>query len=94
VSVALILFYTLFGGFLAVSWTDVFQGLLMLLALVCVPVLVISQAGGLDEFTAKINLKNPQLLDAFTDVNGNALGWMAIISAMGWGLGYFGQPHI
>ena len=94
VSVALILFYTLFGGFLAVSWTDVFQGLLMLLALVCVPVLVISQTGGLDEFTAKINLKNPQLLDAFTDVNGNALGWMAIISAMGWGLGYFGQPHI
>ena len=66
----------------------------MLLALVCVPVLVISQTGGLDEFTAKINLKNPQLLDAFTDVNGNALGWMAIISAMGWGLGYFGQPHI
>ena len=94
VSVALILFYTLFGGFLAVSWTDVFQGLLMLLALVCVPVLVISQTGGLDEFTAKINLKNPQLLDAFTDVNGNVLGWMAIISAMGWGLGYFGQPHI
>lgn len=94
VSVALILFYTLFGGFLAVSWTDVFQGLLMLLALVCVPVLVISQTGGLDEFTAKISLKNPQLLDAFTDVNGNALGWMAIISAMGWGLGYFGQPHI
>jgi sodium/proline symporter len=94
VSVVLILFYTLFGGFLAVSWTDVFQGLLMLLALVCVPVLVISQTGGLDEFTAKVNLNNPQLLDAFTDVNGNALEWMAIISAMGWGLGYFGQPHI
>lgn len=94
VSVALILFYTLFGGFLAVSWTDVFQGLLMLLALVCVPVLVISQAGGLDEFTAQINLENPQLLNVFTDINGNALGWLAIVSAMGWGLGYFGQPHI
>ena len=94
VSVALILFYTLFGGFLAVSWTDVFQGLLMLLALVCVPVLVISQAGGLDEFTAQISLKNPQLLNVFTDINGDALGWLAIVSAMGWGLGYFGQPHI
>ena len=94
VSVALILFYTLFGGFLAVSWTDVFQGLLMLLALVCVPVLVISQAGGLDEFTAQINLENPQLLNVFTDINGDALGWLAIVSAMGWGLGYFGQPHI
>ena len=94
VSVALILFYTLFGGFLAVSWTDVFQGLLMLLALICVPVLVISQAGGFDGFTSQIDLKNPQLLNAFTDINGDALGWMAIISAMGWGLGYFGQPHI
>jgi sodium/proline symporter len=94
VSVALILFYTLFGGFLAVSWTDVFQGLLMLLALICVPVLVISQSGGFDGFTSLIDLKNPQLLNAFTDVNGDALGWMAIISAMGWGLGYFGQPHI
>ena len=94
VSVALILFYTVFGGFLAVSWTDVFQGLLMLLALVCVPVLVISQAGGLDEFTAQISLKNPQLLNVFTDINGDALGWLAIVSAMGWGLGYFGQPHI
>ena len=94
VSVALILFYTLFGGFLAVSWTDVFQGLLMLLALICVPVLVISQAGGFDGFTSQIDLKNPQLLNAFTDINGDALGWMTIISAMGWGLGYFGQPHI
>ena len=89
VSVALILFYTLFGGFLAVSWTDVFQGLLMLLALVCVPVLVISQAGGLDEFTAQISLKNPQLLNVFTDINGDALGWLAIVSAMGWGVGVF-----
>ncbi|MGB2055204.1 MAG: sodium/proline symporter, partial [Porticoccaceae bacterium] len=93
-SVVLILIYTLFGGFLAVSWTDVFQGLLMLLALVAVPVLVISQAGGVSEMATQINQQNPQLLDLFTAVNGQSLGWMMIISTMGWGLGYFGQPHI
>lgn len=94
VSVVLILFYTLFGGFLAVSWTDVFQGLLMLLALACVPILVISQTGGVDQFTAQINQQNPQLLNLFTDAEGNVLSWMMIVSTMGWGLGYFGQPHI
>lgn len=94
VSVVLILVYTLFGGFLAVSWTDVFQGLLMLLALVCVPILVISQMGGPGQFAAQIDAQNPQLLDIFTAADGQALGWMMIISTMGWGLGYFGQPHI
>ena len=94
VSVVLILFYTLFGGFLAVSWTDVFQGLLMLLALACVPILVVSQTGGVDQFTAQINQQNPQLLNLFTDAEGNVLSWMMIVSTMGWGLGYFGQPHI
>ena len=94
VSVVLILFYTLFEGFLAVSWTDVFQGLLMLLALACVPILVISQTGGVDQFTAQINQQNPQLLNLFTDAEGNVLSWMMIVSTMGWGLGYFGQPHI
>jgi sodium/proline symporter len=94
VSVGLILFYTLFGGFLAVSWTDVFQGLLMLLALICVPVLVMSDMGGLGVMVSVVDQKNPELLNIFTDVEGNALGWVAIVSALGWGLGYFGQPHI
>jgi sodium/proline symporter len=94
VSVALILLYTLFGGFLAVSWTDVFQGILMLLALVAVPVLVISQAGGTAQFAGQIDQQNPQLLNIFTSAEGQTLGWMTIISTMGWGLGYFGQPHI
>ena len=94
VSVGLILFYTLFGGFLAVSWTDVFQGLLMLLALVCVPILVISESGGITDFATHISQQNPELLNIFTDSEGNILSWMVIISTMGWGLGYFGQPHI
>ena len=94
VSVTLILVYTLFGGFLAVSWTDVFQGLLMLLALACVPMLIISDLGGLGAFSLKIRQINPELLDILSDSDGKSLGVMMIISTMGWGLGYFGQPHI
>lgn len=92
ISASLILVYTLFGGFLAVSWTDVFQGLLMLLAISVVPLLVLAQIeGGL---LHQINLKNPQLLNLLTDVQGNHLGVLIVISSMGWGLGYFGQPHV
>ena len=94
VSVALILFYTFFGGFLAVSWTDVFQGLLMLLALGCVPVLILSDLGGIGAFTLTIRQINPELLDIFSSADGKSLSGMMIISTMGWGLGYFGQPHI
>ena len=94
VSVVLILFYTLFGGFLAVSWTDVFQGLLMLMALVAVPLLVVSDMGGVMPLVDNINEQNPYLLNLFVSTDGSPLTVVAIVSAMGWGLGYFGQPHI
>ena len=92
ISVILIMVYTLFGGFLAVSWTDVFQALLMLLAISAVPIVVLMQIEG--DVIAQINLKNPQLLDMFSDIKGGDLGLVMIVSSMGWGLGYFGQPHV
>ncbi|MDG0872259.1 sodium/proline symporter PutP [Paenibacillus thiaminolyticus] len=81
--------YTLFGGFLAVSWTDFVQGLIMLLALILVPLLAMSETGGLANTVATIRSIDPSLLDLFTSTT--ALG---IISAVAWGLGYVGQPHI
>ncbi|MDC0640993.1 sodium/proline symporter PutP [Porticoccaceae bacterium] len=92
--VVLILFYTLFGGFLAVSWTDVFQGLLMLAALIAVPVVVMSGAGGLDGFGDQVRANNPELLDIFTNASGESLSTLQIISLLGWGFGYFGLPHV
>ncbi|MBW8192227.1 sodium/proline symporter PutP [Neiella marina] len=84
--------YTLFGGFLAVTWTDVVQGLLMMLALLFVPVAILLQLdGGLFTELADIN---PQLLNAMTDSEGFPLTTISIISLLAWGLGYFGQPHI
>ncbi|HIF9184744.1 TPA: sodium/proline symporter PutP [Photobacterium damselae] len=84
--------YTLFGGFLAVSWTDLVQGLLMSAALVIVPIAVMN--GGVSDLTAALEAKNPELLTLFNDVKGQPLSAIAIISLLAWGLGYFGQPHI
>ena len=86
--------YTFFGGFLAVSWTDLFQGLLMALALLIVPFIAISGLGGWDVTLSTVSETNPALLNALTDVKNEPLGLLAIISLMAWGLGYFGQPHI
>ncbi len=93
IGAGVIVVYTLFGGFLAVSWTDVFQGLLMTLALVLTPLMVMSllDAPG---FIATIDSINPELLDPTTDNQGQPLSLIATISLLGWGLGYFGQPHI
>ncbi|MES9930841.1 MAG: sodium:proline symporter, partial [Candidatus Thiodiazotropha sp. 6PDIVS] len=53
-----IILYTAFGGFLAVSWTDLFQGLLMLIALVAIPLFALDGEGGVDQITAMIIEQN------------------------------------
>lgn len=92
--VGAILIYTFIGGFLAVSWTDVIQGLLMAVALVAVPLLAVLSLGGWEAMQAGMQQQNPARLSAWTDRQGEPLGTLAILSLLGWGLGYFGQPHI
>ena len=89
VTAGVVVAYTLFGGFLAVSLTDFVQGCIMFIALVLVPIVAISEVGGIAEMQTTIETINPELLNIFSGVS--AIG---IISAMAWGLGYFGQPHI
>ncbi|MGO2233917.1 sodium/proline symporter PutP [Marinomonas sp. UCMA 3892] len=84
--------YTLFGGFLAVAWTDLVQGLMMSAALVIVPLVAID--GGWSELSSTLMAKNPELLNVWTNVSGEPLTTIGIISLVAWGLGYFGQPHI
>lgn len=84
--------YTLFGGFLAVSWTDLVQGLLMAAALMVVP--VVAMEGGLSDVSNQLHNINPELLTLWNDSKGEPLSAIAIISLAAWGLGYFGQPHI
>ena len=86
--------YTFFGGFLAVSWSDVLQGTLMFLALLLVAGTGLMLAGGFSGMHATMQAANPELLDPFTTASGEALGVIGILSALGWGMGYCGQPHI
>ncbi|GAA3558332.1 MULTISPECIES: sodium/proline symporter PutP [Marinobacter] len=86
--------YTFFGGFLAVAWTDVIQGLLMFAALLLVPIIAINADGGWGATKAAMEAKNPEFLSALTSSDGSPMTVIAILSLLGWGLGYFGQPHI
>ncbi len=89
ITAGVVVAYTLFGGFLAVSLTDFVQGCIMFVALVLVPFVVINDLGGVSEMNNAITAINPELLNMFGGVT-----LLGIISAMAWGLGYFGQPHI
>jgi sodium/proline symporter len=84
-----IISYTFLGGFLAVSWTDFIQGILMFLALVVAPIVAITELGGWGSTMDQVEAVDPAYLDAFAGTS--AIG---IISLLAWGLGYFGQPHI
>lgn len=94
----LIVLYTLFGGFKAVCWTDFFQGILMLIALLAVPIIVVA--------TQNLDTSLLENTYTYTDaVSGEAVeckfgtgvfdaSWQEIATGLGWGLGYFGMPHI
>jgi sodium/proline symporter len=81
--------YTFIGGFLAVSWTDTVQATLMIFALILTPIFVILAVGGIDTSVMVIAAKNSANINMFKGLN-----LVAILSLLGWGLGYFGQPHI
>ncbi len=85
IAALIIIAYTFLGGFSAVCWTDFFQGLLMLAALLVAPIfaLFIIKSGG-----GAVNTTMPENFWSFTS------SWQDIASGLGWGLGYFGMPHI
>jgi len=89
VTAGVVVLYTLLGGFMAVSMTDFVQGCIMFIALIIVPVAALTGIGGFSGATATLNTIDPSLLNLFGGV-----GLVGIVSAMSWGLGYFGQPHI
>ena len=91
IAAAIIISYTFLGGFSAVCWTDFFQGLLMLGALLIAPIFAAAMLGAGDASafeTVGAGYWNP-----LVDDNG-AVAWKDIVSGLGWGLGYFGMPHI
>lgn len=92
IGVVVIISYTFLGGFLAVSWTDFFQGIIMFVAVTIVPVIGFIILKG--DFIGPVKEINPELLNMFTDSSGAPIAVVSVISLLAWGLGYFGQPHI
>ena len=93
----LIVGYTFLGGFKAVCWTDFFQGILMLIALLAIPIIVAA--------TQNLDYSLLSQVYTYTDASGAEVtcdfgaglfsaSWKDIVSGLGWGLGYFGMPHI
>lgn len=89
VGAAATIIYVLIGGFLAISWTDTVQAAMMLFALLLTPLFVVLAVGNWDAVIQSIQSVNPANFDMT-----RGLSFVAIISLLGWGFGYFGQPHI
>jgi sodium/proline symporter len=94
IGASFIIVYTMLGGFLAVAYTDMIQGIIMISALVILPLAGLAEiliTKG--EFTQAIAASG----DNFISLSGDKSGWLAfafIISGLSWGFGYMGQPHL
>lgn len=93
IGAAVLLIYTFLGGYLAVCWTDLFQGFLMFFALIAIPFFAYKYAGGAEAITTA--MQNKGLTNSLIPQADNTILAVAgIFSAAAWGFGYFGQPHI
>ena len=86
---AIILVYTFMGGYKAVCWTDFFQGLLMLIAVLAVPIVMV----GSGRFDNSYNAAFADGVSAFA-TSPFTVPWTDIVNGLAWGFGYFGMPHI
>ena len=86
IAAAIIVSYTFLGGFAAVCWTDFFQGMLMLAALLIAPIFALFIINGAGSAATAVELP-----DGYWNLFSN---WKDVVSGLGWGLGYFGMPHI
>lgn len=96
IGAVVIVSYTFLGGFLAVCWTDLIQGILMFFAIITLPIIaVIKIGGGAETFDLAASIAKVPEGFGLTEWTGiGSLGLMGILSIAAWGLGYFGQPHI
>ncbi len=94
IGLSIILFYTMMGGFIAESWTDFIQGLIMVAALILMCVVGIISFGGLGNIFAKIGSVDPKAVLLSAGESGSALYLGLILGSLAIGFGYAGQPHI
>ena len=90
ISIVIIVTYTFLGGFKAVCWTDLVQGIMMFCAVIIVAAVMYTSLNNVETFDVA---DLPKIM-MFPDGSAESYTWMGIIGAVAWGLGYFGQPHI
>ncbi|MEN9343580.1 MAG: putative symporter ycgO [Chlamydiota bacterium] len=92
IGIFIVIPYVFTGGYLTLAWIDLFQGFFLMVVIICVPLLVIRSVGGWDGVTHAIQMKHLST-SLFPSFSSDTI--LEIIGATaGWGLGYFGQPHI
>ena len=96
--VAIIICYTFLGGFKAVCWTDFFQGLMMLIAILAVPIVILATKDlnfdALNQVFSYTDGASKETVECAFNSNLFSASWQDIVSGLAWGLGYFGMPHI
>lgn len=89
-----VVFYTFLGGFSAVALTDFIQGTMMFFTVIYVPVAAVIAMGGPMPTLDILSKEGADFFSFFPDSTGMSALLVMIVSSLGWGLGYFGQPHI
>ncbi len=89
-----VVFYTFLGGFSAVALTDFIQGTMMFFTVLYVPVAATIALGGPMPTLDILSKEGSDFFSFFPDSTGVSALLVMIVSSLGWGLGYFGQPHI
>lgn len=90
----IIIGYTFVGGYKAVSYTDVLQGVLMLIGLILVPAAAIYAGGGWDSVTSNLVAQDPKLVSMFSLADGGIKGWVVLVSFLAIGLPFLGVPQL
>ncbi len=90
----IIIAYTFIGGYKAVSYTDVLQGVLMLLGLIAVPAAAIYAGGGWASITSNLAAQDPNFTSMFALTDGGIEGWVAAVSFVAIGLPFLGVPQL
>ena len=98
VGAVILVAYTVIGGFLAASTTDLFQSIFMTISLFVIICFGVESAGGLEQVKSSIlalpGIDSLGQYFSLTGTDGQSYGALPIVSTMAWGLGYFGMPHI